>query len=194
MTHHPANTAAIASAILAAATGAPTPFIIAIDGRSGSGKTTLAHQLAAQLEAQVIEGDDFFAGGTTVRTDDAASRAEACIDWRRIRSVLASLKAGQSAAWRPFDWEAFDGRLAEAPRAALPARFVILEGVYSSRPELADLVDFHILVDVSAETRTQRLLKREGQLGPWERQWHAAEEHYFGVTLAAHRFDAVHRS
>ncbi|HEX4854055.1 hypothetical protein [Arenimonas sp.] len=188
----PAETTVLTLAIVSAASNASTPFIIAIDGRSGSGKTTLAHQLAALLDAQVIESDDFYAGGTTVRTDDAASRAEACIDWRRIRPVLASLKAGQPATWRPFDWDAFDGRLGDTPRAALPARFVILEGVYSSRPELADLVDFHILVDVSAETRTQRLLKREGQLGPWERQWHAAEEHYFGVTLASHRFDAVH--
>jgi uridine kinase len=80
-----------------------SPFIVAIDGRSGVGKSTMARALAKRLDACVIAGDDFYAGGIALRSDSAASRAAACIDWTRQRSVLESLAADRAAQWRAFD-------------------------------------------------------------------------------------------
>jgi len=52
------------SDLIAARTGGMTrPFIIALDGHSGAGKSTLARALADGLDAAIIEGDDFYAGG-----------------------------------------------------------------------------------------------------------------------------------
>lgn len=167
------------------------PFVVALDGRSGSGKSTLAIALAERLGAVVVEGDDFYAGGTELRHDSPAVRAAACIDWTRQRLALESLRAGREAVWRAFDWDAFDGRLCDTPTRASPKPVVILEGVYAARPDLADLVDLRVLMSVPQEVRLARLAAREGSIGPWEQQWHEAEEHYFMTTMQRACFDVI---
>ena len=167
------------------------PLVVAIDGRSGSGKSTLAQALAQKLDAAVIEGDDFYAGGTMLRADSPAARAAACIDWARQRPVLQALRAGQEARWHPFDWDAFDGSLCAAATRLAPRAVIILEGTYAARPELADLVDLRVLVTVPDDERRARLMAREGNIGPWERQWHEAEELYFGSVMPPDGFDII---
>lgn len=105
----------IAEFIRVRSRGAARPFLVALDGRSGAGKSTLARALSDTLNGAVIEGDDFYAGGTGLRSDSAGARASACIDWSRQRQVLEDLAAGRLAQWRSFDGEAFDGRLRDAP-------------------------------------------------------------------------------
>ncbi len=170
---------------------ATRPFIVAVDGRSGAGKSTLAGVLAELLDAAVIDGDDFYAGGTRLREDDVAQRAAACIDWTRQRAVLDALRAGRDGVWRAFDWDAFDGSLCVQPTVLAPSRVVILEGVYAARPELAALVDLTVLVTIEDGPRLARLLAREGHIGPWERQWHEAERHYFEHVMPARAFDVI---
>jgi hypothetical protein len=63
--------------------------------------------------------------------------------------------------------------------------------VYAARPELADLIDMRVLLRVPDAVRMERLLAREGSLGPWERQWHAAEEWYFANVAPPEAFDVV---
>lgn len=167
------------------------PFLIALDGRSGAGKSTLAAMLGERLKAGIVEGDDFYAGGIGLRRDSPEARAAACIDWTRQRQVLKGLRAGRRVEWRAFDWEAFDGRLCHTPRKLAPSPFVIIEGVYAARPELADLLDLRVLLEVPPDIRKARLLAREGTLGPWERQWLEAEDVYFRTIMPPERFDLV---
>jgi uridine kinase len=167
------------------------PYLIALDGRSGVGKSTLAALIADNVGAAIIDGDDFFAGGTAVRSDTPALRAADCIDWTHQRAVLDVLRQGRAARWRAFDWDAFDGRLKSSVTELSPRSVVILEGVYSARPELADLIDMKVLVTLSDAWREARLLAREGSIGPWERQWHEAEAHYFNEVMPSGRFEVV---
>ncbi len=167
------------------------PCVVAVDGRRGTGKSTLAAALATELDAVVIDGDDFFAGGVELRRDSPADRARDCISWRRQRPVLEALRAGQAASYHAFDWDAFDGRLEAELTTHLPRPIVILEGVYAARPELADLIDLRVLVRVSDEVRLARLRAREGSIGPWEQQWHEAEEWYFATVAPSSSFDVV---
>ena len=169
----------------------PKPLIVGLDGRSGVGKSTLARVLADSLHTAVIEGDDFYAGGTELRADTAESRAKACIDWTRQRAVLEAFAGGRVAVWRSFDWDAFDGRLRDEPSMLEPRPIVILEGVYSARPELADLLDLCVVLTAPDEVRIARLAAREGAIGPWETQWHDAEEYYFEHIMPLSRFDVV---
>ncbi len=168
-----------------------TPFLVAIDGRSGVGKSTLAHELAGLLDATVINGDDFFAGGTAMRAEPASVLAGECIDWRRLRLVLEMLGSGQPAIFHPFDWTAFDGSLSPTPVTLAPRRILLVEGVYSARPELRDMIGLAILIRLDASERDRRLVAREGDIGPWERQWHRAEDWYFDERLRDLPFDAV---
>jgi para-aminobenzoate synthetase len=182
---------AIVVRIAERARGFSRPCVVAVDGRSGAGKSTLAANLATALGASVLDGDGFFAGGVVVRKDAPQHRVRDCIDWRRQRPVLEALRAGRTASYLAFDWEAFDGRLATEPTVVEPRSVVIFEGVYTARPELADLVDLKLLLRVREETRVARLLAREGSIGAWERQWHEAEEWYFAHVAPPAGFDLI---
>lgn len=184
------NVRSVASLIEARA-GGDRPIVVAIDGRSGVGKSTYAAELAGIVGATIIEGDDFYSGGIEIATDPPAARVGRCIDWRRQRAVLTMLRGGGPAAYRPFDWERFDGSVAAKERVVRPATVILLEGVYSGRPELSDLVDLRILLRAPNAVRQQRLLRREGRIGDWERRWHEAEEWYFAHQLPATGFDLV---
>lgn len=177
--------------ILQAARNTSGPLVVAIDGRSGTGKSTLAEALAERLGATVIEGDDFYSGGTGIEGDPPQSRAARCIDWKAQRRVLTALRAGQAARYHAFDWDAFDGSLVTEATEVDPAPILILEGAYSARPELRDLVDVSILATVPPALREARLLQREGEIGPWERQWHEAEDWYFAHAAPEVGFDLV---
>ena len=169
----------LAQAIAAQAEGMDRPLIVALDGRSAAGKTMLAAALGERLDAGVIEGDDFYAGGVAVRAEPPAALVAACTDWQHQRLVLDLLKSGREASWNAFDWEAFDGRACTALTVMSPKPIIILEGVYAARPELADLIDIAIMVRADEGVRESRLLARQEHTGPWEKQWHAAEDYYF---------------
>lgn len=169
------------------------PCVVAVDGRSGAGKSTLAARIVEALGACVLDGDGFFAGGVTVRSDTPQDRARDCIDWKRQRPVLESLRAGREASYAAFDWAAFDGRLAAEPTVVEPRPVVLFEGVYTARPELSDLVDLRLLLQIGGATRVARLLAREGSITAWERQWHEAEDWYFTHLAPTHAFDVIVR-
>lgn len=181
--------------VLARSVGRAEPLVVAIDGRSGVGKSTLATSVGSELNAVVIEGDDFYAGGDAEFWDasTAAEKAAHGIDWRRQRPVLADLRAGRRASWQPFDWEAFDGSLAETPITADPASVIILEGAYSARPELSDLIDVRVLVVLDEQVRMTRLIERDGEHynADWDARWRSAEDHYFDTVVPRRGFDLV---
>ena len=78
---------------------------------------------------------------------------DAVIDWERLRAeALLPLRAGQSATFQPYDWNADDGRLAP-PKTIPAADVIIVEGVYAARPELADLVDVAVYLGVDPQVR-----------------------------------------
>ena len=74
-----------------------------------------------------------------------------------------------------------------------PAPVVVLEGAYSCRPELHDLLDLRVLLVVPDEVRRAQLRQREGEAyrAEWDARWAAAEEHYFGTVMPPERFDLV---
>jgi uridine kinase len=182
------------------------PLVVALDGRSGSGKSTLAStvrdRLAPSIDVVVIDGDGFYAGGSAATWDrrDAAEKADGVIDWRRQRRVLGSLRTDGVAQWQTFDWDAEDWDADDVPLAPEPERatlvdVAILDGAYSARPELADLVDLRVLLDVPDDVRLAQLIGREGDeyQADWSARWGEAELHYFGTVMPPAAFDLVIR-
>lgn len=166
-------------------------IVVAIDGRSGVGKSSFAGELAARRGGLVIEGDDFFAGGVAVREDGPDALTDICIDWRAQRAVIEALLAEGHAQYFPFDWDRFDGSKSSEPRLLTARPLIIVEGVYAARPQLRDLMDLAVLIEVPPERRMAQLLEREGQIGPWEEQWHRAEDWYFSTLMPRASFDLV---
>jgi len=176
--------------------GRSTPLVVALDGRSGAGKSTIASLVATAVGGVVVDGDDFYAGGSGEMWDamTAAQKADHVIDWRRQRPLIEALRRGESIGYHPYDWddEANDGR---APHRidVEPAPVVIVDGVYSARPELADLVDLTVLILIDDDVRRAQLLAREGEdyRRDWEARWTDAELHYFGRVMPPDAFDLV---
>ena len=171
------------------------PLFVGIDGRSGVGKLTLAASIAIAYatvdsvagSVTVIEGDQFYAGGSAESWDreSPAEKAARVIDWPRQRAVLEQLRVGGVAEWFPFDWAAedWDADVVPLDREPIVARagsVVVLEGVYSCRPELHDLLDLRVLLDIPHDLRRRRLLEREGDAyrSGWEARWSMAEDYY----------------
>ena len=174
--------------------GKGVPLLVALDGRSGAGKSTLAQTVGNAVGALVVDGDDFYSGGTDAEWDamSPAEKVEQVIDWHRQREVLETLRRHRRATWRPYDWESDDGSFGP-PISGGPADLVILDGAYSARRELADLLTLRVLLNVPREVRRARLLRREGARyrDEWESRWSGAEDLYFGALMPRHAFDFV---
>ena len=179
-----------------------TSILVALDGGSGSGKSSVALLIAEKLDAALIQGDDFFAAEISDaewadRTPEA--RATDGINWRRLRAeALEPLLAGRPAKWHAFDFEAGvrpNGTYAMCTDFVErePTAVIILDGAYSTRPELADLIDFSVLIDVPVEVRHERLAAREAKnfLNSWHARWDAAEAYYFTHVRPKSSFDLV---
>jgi uridine kinase len=170
------------------------PLLVALDGRSGSGKSTFAAAVGRRTGALVIDGDDFYRGGSGQYWDalDVRTKLDLVLDWRDQRAVLERLRRFEAATWRTYDWEADDGRRREEITAG-PSDIVILDGAYSARPELTDLYALRVVLEVSRDVRRERLLRREGlrYRAEWEARWGDAEELYFETVMPPAAFDLV---
>ncbi|MBX2823750.1 MAG: hypothetical protein KTR33_03410 [Gammaproteobacteria bacterium] len=183
------------------------PLVVAIDGRSGAGKSTLAILLRLELTTlwqsaavAVISGDDFYAGGSLAvwRSRSAEDNANLVIDWQKEIDVLSTLRATGQATWHAFDWQSDQWDSDAPPFSATESvcrssRVVLLEGVYSARRELIDVVDLRVLLQVEHETRLQQLHQRDGNVrdAEWARLWNEAEDLYFEKLLDPQTLDLV---
>ncbi len=180
--------------------GGKIPFLVALDGGSGAGKSTLALLIAQALNAALIQGDDFYAANishTEWETRTPEQRAADVIDWRRLRvEALEPLLAQKPARWHAFDFASGRPDGTYAMRMDFvehqPADVIVLDGAYSLRPELADLIDLSVLVDVPVAVRHERLAARESSnLDSWHTRWDAAEEYYLTHVRPKSSFDLV---
>jgi uridine kinase len=178
-----------------------TPLLVVIDGGSGAGKSILASMVAKELGAALVQSDDFYASDVSDAEWDSKSpgaRVADVIDWRRLRAeALEPLLRAEPAEWHAFDFGRVrpDGTypLRREPTRRDPAPVIVLDGAYSSRPEVADLVDLSVLVDSPVDVRHRRLSAREDRefLSAWHARWDAAEEYYFGEVRPKSSFDLV---
>ena len=158
--------------------------LVAIDGPGGAGKTTLAARLASALEAaglthHVIHFDDFYLPSTQRPRGTATEQPiGGDFDWLRLRDdVLAPLRRGQAARYARYDWA--QDALAEVIEVTCGC-ILIVDGVYSSRRELASFYDLRVWVECPRALRLARGLERDGATArdQWEDDWMPAEDRY----------------
>jgi uridine kinase len=162
------------------------PLVVGIEGRSGAGKSTLAHRIQESLgDVTVIHKDDFYSALPEIVLAELnpAEGYGRYFEWERlIEQVLLPLSSGTAASYQRFDWSR------KVPGAwisiAASSRFLIVEGVYSLRPELRGYCDIKVLVDADEEIRASRLAARGENSQAWIRRWSAAEEYYFKNIFA----------
>jgi uridine kinase len=147
---------------------------VAIDGVDAAGKTTLADALHSLLEARgrpvlraTIDGfhrprAERYRRGPT--SPDGYYRDSFDYDALR-RELLQPLGPGGSGRYRSrvFDLHA-DEAVGDPPASAPEGAVLLLDGVFLLRPELNDLWDFRVVVEVHADEALRRALVRDEDL------------------------------
>lgn len=155
-------------------------LLVGIDGRAGAGKSTLATAIA-----------DAVAGAVIIAVDDFAGPLVPEWDWARLHEqVLAPLGAGRPGRYQRWEWNRDEG----AEWHDVPTgRLVVIEGVSSTRSELAADWACRIWVDAPREVRLQRALERDGaqMLPHWLEVWMPAEEAYIARERPRERADLI---
>ncbi|WP_263172022.1 uridine kinase [Streptomyces sp. SCSIO ZS0520] len=155
--------------------------LVAVDGHAGSGKSTFAERLAGAC-----------GGAPVLHLDDLASHT-ALFGWTdRLREeVLGPLGRGESAWYRPYDWEA--RRMAPA-RELPPAPVVLVEGVGAGRRAVRPFLARLLWMDLAREEswRRGRLRDGPGQAAFW-RGWTAAERRHFAEDPSRPHADTLVR-
>nr|AMP54108.1 AAA domain protein [uncultured bacterium] len=169
--------------------------VVALDGRSGVGKSTLAEAIAVHENGAFVDQDDFYSGGGHEHWSalSAEERSKLCIDWRRVREeLLLPLISKRQASYVPFDWNAMKHSQDDV-RIIEPANVIVVDGTYSTRTELLDLIDVTVLVTLCDSIRQQRLRDRERDdwCLEWYEMWDQAEDVYFRDVCNSEDFDIV---
>lgn len=161
---------------------APSPVVVAVDGRSGSGKSTFADlvtaaQRAAGRDVTLLRMDAVYPGWdgldaavTTLTTD-----------------VLPRLAAGEDAQYRSWLWT----RSRPGPvRTVRAASLVVVEGVGAGALESRHLVDCLVWVHAPDHVRYDRAMARDGDgyRSQWQR-WAQQEESYLSADAPAQAAD-----
>jgi uridine kinase len=145
----------------------------------------------ALQDAATVAVDDFY------RQMAAAERAmlgpkdgyDRYFEWKRLREdVLVPLFRESHARYRRYDWvtNGFAGW-----HEVEPGGVVIVEGVYSTRPELRPYFGVTIYVDTPREQRLARMLSRMYEDTSWVEHWMAAEDWYLEHVRPAEHVDLV---
>ena len=140
-------------------TAEKAPVTVAIDGLCGSGKTTFAALLQSVYDCNLFHADDFYLP-MPMRTPERYATPGGNVHWERILSdILEQIPKNESFSYRMFDCGVMD--LGDAVQVT-PKTLNILEGSYSTHPELIGRYDLKIFLKTSPETQSARILKRNG--------------------------------
>lgn len=156
------------------------PVTVAVDGLCGSGKSTFAKMLCGVYNCNLFHADDFFLP-TELRTPERYATPGGNVHWERIKSeVLEPLKTGEPFAYRKFDCGTMD--YGETVQVA-PKLLNIMEGSYSTHPELLGHYDLKIFLRTDPKTQSDRILARDG--AEYHRmfveKWIPLENQYFAA-------------
>lgn len=152
----------------------------------------MANALVRLVGAALVRGDDFY----RVMDDDHRAKlspiegVDLYDDWQRLRDqVLIPLRAGRTARFQPYDWAR--NTLSSMVSMINTAPVVVVEGLFFSRPQLADLFEVSILVTADASTRQHRQQIRADASAECLQRWEAAERWYFDNVRPPASFDTI---
>lgn len=181
--------------------------IIAIDGLGGAGKSTLSNLLYEELLSRdipvtVLHIDDFI-HPKSIRYNPNYEEwfCYYNLQWRYnylIDQIITPIKCGQPLSCEIELYDKENDTYYNAPINITHNSVVIIEGIFLQRPELANVFDYTIYVDVPESVRLSRVLKRDGYIGDeeqirfkYENRYFPAERHYFAACAPDKNADIV---
>ncbi|MDT4937237.1 MAG: hypothetical protein QOG80_908 [Pseudonocardiales bacterium] len=171
---------AVAEAVRVSAVAHQRTCWIGIDGPGAAGKSTLARRIAARVERAVVVPVDDFWGPSIPEWD-----------WSRfIEQAVVPLRSGRNATYQEWDWDLDMG----GPwHEIVSGSVVIVEGVSSTRDEVAVPWDLTIWVETPVDVRLARARERDGAalMHRWFADWIPSEERYIAAQHPQQRVDLV---
>ena len=156
--------------------------VVTIDGRCGSGKSTLADLLFSVYRCGVVHTDDFFLP-TSLRTKERLSTPGKNIHYERFNSEIsesaATMRPGDTIKYGVFDCQC--GTITSS-REVVTEPFLLIEGSYSSSPDITIKRDLCIFLTVSDEEQLRRIAERSQdkyKYADFINKWIPMEEEYF---------------
>jgi uridine kinase len=142
------------------------PVIIGIAGGSGSGKTTVAlrvRETCPDKTIRIIHHDSYYKDSSDLPIEERAKinyDHPKAFETRLLVEHLQALKRGESVDIPRYDY-AIHSRLPESDRCE-PADIIFVEGILVLESTLLrQLMDIRLYVDVDADERVLRRLKRD---------------------------------
>ena len=139
---------------------------IGVSGGSGSGKTTLINNLAKALKGKdivVLSQDAYYRDLSHLTPEQRARRNyddPEAIEFSKMTEHLSLLKNGHSINQPIYDFTTHTRK--QETKKVQPEKIILVEGIliFTHAP-LLDLFDFTIFVDVPADERLLRRIKRD---------------------------------
>lgn len=154
--------------------------VVTIDGRCGSGKSTLADLIFSVYGCCVVHTDDFFLPAS-LRTKKRYSTPGKNIHYERFNSEIsepaATMRPGDSIKYGVFDCQC--GTITSSREVATKP-FLLIEGSYSSSPDITIKRDLSIFLTISNEEQLRRIAERnKDKYADFINKWIPMEEKYF---------------
>lgn len=170
-------------------------LLVGIDGYGASGKSTFSKTLQTLAPAiTIVQMDDFFLpSAQRLPRNIAARQVGSDFDWDRLRSqVLEPIHNNIPGYYQRYEWTI--DSMVEWHTVPIGG-IVIVEGIYSTRKELAAFYDFKIWFDCPRHIRLARALKRDGETARpiWENDWMPAEDLYVKTQKPSRLCGSYHR-
>lgn len=163
-------------------------LILAVEGGSASGKTTLGALLRELYGATVLHTDDFFLRPEQ-RTAERLLEVGGNFDRERFATeVVAPLVRGGEVTFRRYDCHS---RTLAPPTTVSPARLTVVEGVYSTHPDLGSYYGLSAFLAVSPTLQRERIGRRNTpeDAARFFSEWIPRERAYFETMRTPERCD-----
>lgn len=162
-------------------------IIIGIDGPAAAGKSTLAYKLAEQFDGIIFHMDDYFLTDE-LRTEERLGTPGGNVDYARMHKEIFMNLSNKKIEYNKYNCSTkkFEEEIEDMKDV------IIIEGVYSMRPEFMRYYDLSVYVDVDKAEQLHRLEKRNAKLmNRFLNEWLPMEEKYFEAFSVKDRVDYI---
>ena len=166
------------------------PFVrISIDGPCGSGKSTLGALVREIYDAALIPMDDFFLP-PELQTPERRAEPGGNVHYERFYREVSSIPRDAAIDYRPYNCAV---QTIGAPVHIEPKPLMIVEGSYSQHPSLRDGYDLRIVLGISPEEQSARILRRNGPKmhRRFIEEWIPLENKYFADCQVREHADLI---
>lgn len=162
-------------------------IIIGIDGPAAAGKSTLAYKLQEDFGGSVFHMDDYFLTDD-LRTEERLGTPGGNVDYERMHKEIFLHLSEDAVDYKKYNCHT--KRFEEETEVL--KNVIIIEGVYSHRPEFKQYYDVTVFLEVDSEEQLRRLEKRNAKMvDRFINEWLPMENKYFDAFSVKERADYI---